>query len=301
MNVDEILILCFIIISGPVGVVLNAAFITVTISKSELRKEYTWFLCGMAGANLLYCLNNAINQIIALVLGIGGESIFCQIVAVILGTNGLTAVCVQALLALNRFVALIYPQLKAKLFSNKKNAIMLISFYIFSLVLMIGLVFMNDMGRMVGTICGPKIEQMPLSHLCVFFIPMSLSYFICIFCGYKIFKFLKTHQQTAQRQEMRSQIQHAKEISRLIVIEIVVPLSLESPALFLSLLTTVLYIPNLVLTISICLFIIHPVFDPLVVVFVMKPYRNFVKRIWRKCRGVTDVEPMSTRIAETKM
>lgn len=290
---NEILMLCFLIVTGTIGILLNASFITVTLRKSQLRKEYSWFLCGMAGANLFYCLDNTVGQVIALLLDVDGQATFCQMVAVILGTNGLAAVCIQALLSLNRLVALVYPQFKMKFFSNIKNAIMLISIYIISFMSMICLMCTGDLGRMAGTVCGLKIESTPLSHMCFFFVPMSLSYSVSIFSGYKIFKFLKRHREAAQRQELRSQLQHAKEINRLIVIELVVPLSLETPALIVCLLTTVVYIPNLLVTFSICLFITHPVFDPLVVVFVMKPYRIFVKRMWRKCRGISEVAPLS--------
>lgn len=270
---------------------LNGLFIMFTIRKPELQKGYAWFLCGMAATNFIYCSNNSFAQIIVIVLNVNPKGVFCQIVGIILLTNGVGAVCIQPWLALNRFVSLYYSHLQSKLFSSRKNAAVLICTYIVCFIVSVILFVFGDMGRLGNTICGPEVESMAFSHVFLFAVPMFISYGVCIICAYKIFYLLKSHQETARRQALGSRLQDAKEITRLLIIELVVPISLETPVLLLCIVSSQVYIPKIVIAVSVCMFVTHPVFDPLIVVIVMKPYREFVKSAWHKYRGVNAVTP----------
>lgn len=108
---------------------------------------------------------------------------------------------------------------------------------------------------------------------------------------------VKSHQATARRQELGSKLAHAKEIIRLIIIELVVPISLEMPVLIACIVSGQVYIPPIIISVTVSLFITHPVFDPIVVVIVMKPYRNFARNCWRSFRGVTPIEPTTNVIS----
>lgn len=271
---------------------LNAAFIIITIRKQELQKEYAWFLIGVAGANLMYCLNNAIPQVIIVVMDVEPTSTFCQVVGVVLLTNGVGAVCIQPLLALNRFVALYHSHLTAKIFTRRNNALMLAGTFLSCMCVSIGLVYLGDMGRLGNTMCGPQIETMAITHVCLFVAPMFVAYGICIFCGYKILYLIRSHQSEARRRELGSRLQDAKDIFRLIILELAVPISIEMPVLILCMISSYIYVPLVVIAFAFGLFITHPVLDPIVIVFVMKPYRNYIQSVWRSYRG-TSVEPTS--------
>lgn len=289
----HILILCFLFTTGPLGLILNATFIYFTIRHKELRKGYTYFLCAIMGINTIYCMNNFILQTIVIIFNIEATQILCTVVGLILTTNGIAAVCVQSLLAVNRFCSLHHSHLVPKYFSTRNNTSMLICTYIFCFSIAIIQMILGDMKRVGNTICGPAIESMAISHICLFATPMFLSYSICIFSGYKIFSLVKNHQAMMAQQEMRSRIQDAKEIVHLIIFELSVPIVLETPVLIISFLTEGVHVPPMVMSISVCLFITHPVLDPIIVVIVMKPYRNFVKQTWYKWRGITTVQQVS--------
>lgn len=290
----HILMIIFLFLTGPLGILFNATFIWCTLMKKELQKEYAWFLCGISMVDLIYCINNAVPQVIAIFLNVNPKGTYCQVVGVILLINGVGAVCIQPLLAMNRFISLYYSHLQTKYFSRRNNLLMLISTYLFCILVAAILFYLDDMGRMGNTICGPEIENMPISHICLFAAPMFLSYGICIFCGYKILYLIKSHQAEARRQQLGSRLAHAKDIFHLIILELVVPISLEMPVLVASIVSSQIYIPPFVIAATCSLFVMHPVMDPVIVVVVMRPYRNFVRKIWRALKGVTDIHPTIT-------
>lgn len=294
----EILTICFLLITGPSGILINLYFIIITLTKKKLHKNYSWFLCGMSAANLLYCANSSINQVIALWQDLDIKNGYCQIIGVVLVSTALSSMCMQPLIGLNRYVGLYYSNWQPKIFCPRNNATMIFSVYLVCFIVAVVLYIFNDMGRMGNTVCGPQIENMEISHVCFFAVPIVTSYCICIFCAYKILRLIRNHQSSAQ--EVGSKLQDMKEMFRLLIIELFLPITLETPILLFSLLSSHVYIPRLVIAISVCLFIIHPVCDPIVVFFVIKPYRIYIQQIWNKCCKSNVVDITSTDFEVTR-
>lgn len=283
---SNIVMLCFLLMTGPLGVILNVAFITLTLRKRELRKSnYAAFLCGMSIANLSYCSFNSVPQVVAILRDLDPNSDFCQLIGMSMIVNGVNAVFIKSLLELSRFVALYYSQLHGTIFSPRNNVIMILFTCLLWIALSVVLHILGDLGRTVGTVCAPNIERMPIGHFFIFASPLVLSYCISIFCAYKILFIIRNQQAAAVRLRLGSRLQDGKDIFRLICIELAVPTMLEMPALVMLLLTTQVYIPPVILTFFIGLFFVHPVLDPVIIVFVLKPYRTIATNIWSSVRG----------------
>lgn len=293
-----LLTLCFLIITGPLGLLFNVTFIVCTALKRELQKDYTWFLCGMCTLNAIYCFNTCTLQIAVIVLDINIYSNFCHVVGIILATSGVGGICVQPMLALNRYVTIYHSYYSKKIFNRRNNILMMCIAFLFVFTNSIVLLYFGDLGRMGNTVCGPQIENMPLSRATLLISPVILSYCICIFCGYKILYLLKSHQANARRVELGSGLQEAKEIFRLMIIELIMPLILEIPVVLFCLVSSQIYIPRMLIAVSVCMFVVHPVCDPVIVVFVMKPYTHFIRTAFHKCARNT-VEPTASEYAHS--
>lgn len=298
-----IVMLCFLVTTGPIGVLTNAAFIVLTLCKSELRKDYSWFLCGMSISNIMYSFNMAVPQVFVIMFDIDPKNQFCQVIGVIVLMNGVCSVCIQPFLSLNRFIMLYHSHLQGKYFTRTKILLMIISVYAICLALSLVLLAMGDVGRVGHTICGPQIEDMPISHVCLFTVPMFFSYGVSIYCGYKILNLINAHQTAARERDLGSRLQDAKDIFRLIVIELAVPICFETPALLSCMLSGVTYVPKLIIAFTVGLFLAHPLIDPIIVIVVMKPYRRCVMNIWLSLRGIQiiQVQPISTFARNTRL
>lgn len=262
-----LLTLCFLPVTGPLAILFNVTFIVFTIIKKELHKDYTWFLRRMCTLNTVYCLNSCTLQVMVLVLDYQVDTPFCHVVGILLATFSLGGICVQPMLTLNRFVAIYHRYYERKIFNGRNNILMLCFSLLFVFTNAIILLLFGDMGRMSNTVCGPQIESMPLIHTALLTSPVIMSYCICIFCGYKILRLLKRHQANARRLELGSGLQEAREIFRLMVIELVMPLFLEISVVVFCWISSQIYVPRMMIAISICMFVIHPVCDPIIVVF----------------------------------
>lgn len=277
---SDIMMLVFLLTTGPLGVTLNLAFIIFTCCKQELRKDYTWFLIGISASNIMYCINMAIPQVIVIILNVDQSSIFCQVVGVIVLVNGVSAVCIQPMLAVNRFVSLFYSHLLSKYFSRSNIVLLLFIMYVVCIALTTMLQVMGDVGRLGNSICGPKIQEMAISHVSIFVGPIFVAHAISIYCGYRILFLIRNHQKAAMRLDRGARIQDAKDIFRLIVIELGVPICFETPALISCLLSGQIYVPQMIIVFTVGLFLTHPLLDPVIIVLVMKPYRVCAKEIW---------------------
>lgn len=241
--------------------------------------------------NLIYSANNAILQPFILFYDVHPKSAYCSVVAFTTSFSGLGGVFLRSLVAFNRFISLFYPEKQNKMFSCKNNVSMVGLIVLASLLISIILYLLGDMARLGDTVCGPDIEKMPFTHTLIFMVPVSVVNVICIYSGYKIWIILSGHQENAQR--VGSRLQDTKEIFRLIIIEQMIPLLLETPIVLASLLRYYVVIPKTLLSCFVCLFITYPVVEPVIVVLVMKPYKSAVQRQWYLFRGVSPIEEVS--------
>lgn len=291
----QILCFTFLIFSGIFGILFNTIFIGVTIRQSELRKIYAFFLCSVSFMNLLYSASNATLQPFVLIFNVKSNSTYCSVVGMVTSVTGLGSSFNQSFVALNRFVAMYYAQQQSKIFSRRNNIFMVSFTFVLAVLVSCVLYHFGDLGFLGNTVCGPDVESMNFVHILFFMAPLCVSNGICVYSGFKIWRLIKSHQQNTTHLT-GSRLQHAKDIVILILIELVVPTMLETPLLLFCLLSDYIQIPKFLLSASVCLFITHPVMDPVIIVIVVKPYRTTFAKLWKdllRQNMVTKVEPVA--------
>lgn len=149
---------------------------------------------------------------------------------------------------------------------------------------------------MNGTICASRMELIPFGHLMIYFSPMLINYCICLFCAYKVYRLIKNHQSATAH--LNRKFYESKDIVRLVVIEITVPVTLSTPILICCFLVGTVDIPRALFYSALSLFVIHATTDPIIVVFVLKPYRKALLQLWTRVQS-DDNESLSTRIRLT--
>uniref|UniRef100_A0A915I8P8 G protein-coupled receptor n=1 Tax=Romanomermis culicivorax TaxID=13658 RepID=A0A915I8P8_ROMCU len=109
--------------------------------------------------------------------------------------------------------------------------------------------------------------------------PIGISYSVNIFCAYKVYLFIRCHTNDRTR-TIPSKIVEGRLIVNLIILETSVQLVLELPA-SLSIIAKLLgaEISDIVYAIVYCLFMLHTISDPLVLIIVLKPYRIYVVQL----------------------
>lgn len=296
MNDYHVLCFVFLLISGSLGVLFNFTFFITSIRRQELNKVYSFFLLSTSFMNFLYSANNAVLQPYILYVNIQPNTAYCSIVAVAVSFSGMGGVCSRMYVALSRFITLYYPA-RIPMFSRRNNFLMITFTWIACLLLAMVLFFFGDMARLADTVCGPNIETMPFLRTFFFMIPFSVAYGICIYSAYKIWRLLKKHQKNSQVLGIR--FKDAKEVFRLIIIELLVPVCLELPLLFFSFFSNYIILPKLLLSAFVCLFIMYPTVEPVVVVLIMKPYKLAFLKEWYSLRGINAVHPIHTTTTST--
>lgn len=240
----------------------------------------------MSALNFIFCSSIFSCLPILIALDIDGESVFCQILGCITVASGYGATCAQSLLSFNRYMSLYHPQISKRIFTRTKIWLMFFGVCLSAIFVCIHLIYFGFIGRMNGTICGPKFEILPIGHLIIYQTPLISSYAICIFFTYKVFRLIRNHQ--LETANLQSKLQDAKDIVRVIIIEITVPLSLSSPIIIMCFLLKTVEIHEDLFSFSLFLFLTHSATDPFIIVLVMKPYREHVLHLWRKFRGQPD-------------
>lgn len=150
------------------------------------------------------------------------------------------------------------------------------------------------------THCSADVGKMPLIHILLFSSPIIISNMISVFCGYQFARTVRKHLKVVQTRQWESRLQEIREILYLIIIQLVVPLSFEtsmtiSPFIFND------NTPTALKTLVVCLFLIRPVTDPIILMFVMKPYRNLLQNWWHKIKPPTTVTMITVTAASSEL
>lgn len=285
----QILCFVFLIIDGICGIIFNGVFIVINVRRFEFRKVYALFLTCVSVMNLIYSVANGLLQPFVLVFNLQPKTITCSIIGIITSASGLGCIFNQPFVALNRFIALYHSRKYSKIFSIKNRTLMITFTSTLSILIAMVLFFFDDIGLLGNTVCGPDIESMPFAHIFLFMCPIFVSNVICLFCAFKIWCLIKRHQRGTSN-ILQSRLQHAKDIFYLIIIELTVPMVLQIPLLILCFLSSNIYVPKLLISAAVCLFITHPVLYPIIIAAVMKPYRSTCINIWQAFRSPTFVE-----------
>lgn len=277
-----------------IAVILNGAFLIVNHYNFKQKKDYFLFFCGVSGLNLIFCLSIFTCLPILVGLNINSDNVFCKILGCITVMSGNGAVYTQSILSFNRYLSLYYPHATKRVFTRRNIWLMLAGICLIAPVLCIHLLYFGFIGRMNGTLCAPRMEIMSIGHLCIYMAPMIASYTISIYFTYKVFRLIRNHQLEAAN--LKSKLQDAKDIVRVIVIEISVPLTLSSPVIILCFLLESVNVPEELFSFALFLFVVHSATDPVIIVLVMKPYREHLIHLWKKFRGENETATVITTI-----
>lgn len=288
--------LCFVfnILVCTLGLTLNITFLIVNGQHLDLFKVYGYFLSSLCLNNVIHLTNGLLLQTSILYLDSNPKSAFCSVVAIISVATAYNGVCIEAVVALNRYIALYFPERQLKIFSSKNNFVIIFALAIYTVATAVGLFLLDDIARVGNTVCGPELESMEVGHILYFLGPISCVKTLSVFCVYKIWRLIKNHQQYAQR--LGSGLQDAEDIVRLIAIELLIPICLEYPLLLVCLLNKHVFIPKMVISAFCCLFVASSVFDPIIIVIVMKPYRKLFQKMWLRFKGSIITDSQHTAI-----
>lgn len=155
---------------------------------------------------------------------------------------------------------------------------------IFLLSLGIGMIYfhLGATGRPYNVVCGPCVGRLHLFAALLLLMPYFLSYCICGLTCFKVWRRLKQHEESLRQGELVNSNVECKQIVRLILIELCVPIVLELPMLVVALLHTHLTIPPMLGVFLGCLHLSHSAVDPVLIFTIIKPYQNAVKELWLK-------------------
>lgn len=268
------------------------------VMRSDLKQDYVYFIISIAMMNNIYCIDIIVFQPIIIFGDYNETSTLCQVTGFFIIFSASSAILTQPLLALNRCSAIFDRNKHSEKFSKKNIAFMLLFIYLLSFVISFSFWLLNDYGKLHDTICSLNLGTMPSFHLIlIFLLPSYSAYAVSIICAWKISRFLKKHESETRRLEIRTMVRETKQIVKLIFIEIFVPLALECPAFMMVILIKYIPIEPILFSIAIGCFVGHNITDPLVVVFVIKPYRLAMKQMLNKLRNNTvSGSTMSTNV-----
>lgn len=292
-NQSNLFLISLLAILGFSSIFINSFFIAINILKKEIRKDYFFFLGALAIYNILYTINVSVFQPLVIVFDLNEDSTLCIVTGTSLTWFGSCSICLQPILSMHRYVLIFHPHLQQTLFCTRNKILYLTVTSFAALMFSLSLWWFGVMGRLNGTICNVNLEKASFWHLAYCNLVILICYTVSSFCVYKIWRLLKQHKNTVRTGEIRSRLQDATEIIRLIILELTIPLMLEFPALIYALLLTKGVTRYQMLFVSFLgLFVMHATTDPIVAICVIKPYRNTVKRFWRKLIGnASTIEP----------
>lgn len=295
VTVANIVCLFIIVTSGIFGLLFNASLGIMVTLKSDIRKDYSVFIIGMATLNVIYCINVSVLQPITILGSFDSDGPVCQFTGFTLIMCAICSLLTQPLLALNRYSAVFHGQKHKELFSRRNISVMLVLVYSISFGLALSFYFLKDYGRFVNTICCLDIGNMPIFHIIgLFLIPLSVGYSITVFCAIKISRYLKRHEKQMDQREILPMLKETKQIVKLIYLDLCIPLVLECPPLAMCILLHYVNVEPVIIALTVGCFVLHATTDPIVVVLVVKPYRLETKRLINKLRA-NIVKPASVQ------
>lgn len=223
----------------------------MTIKYSELRKNNCFFLCALAVVNVIFSANCLIPDILVVVFDVEEGSIFCLINCVIIVISAGAPPCLQALIAIDRYVALCHPERYTKVFTKITNVLLVSLIFVIYILVVVLIIVFNYVGRMYNIFCSADVGKMKFTHLILFALPNAISNNISLTCAYKFSCRLRKQLNVARSHHWEDRLQEILEIMRFIIIEFVVPLILETPMMIacftlstktLTPVTTLLYV-----------------------------------------------------------
>lgn len=272
--------LVVLVISGICGLTLNVGFILMNIRHSHLPKAYGYIFPCLSLNYVLAFLSVVFLQSFIILMDIHPKSTLCSIAAIVAIATAINSIFIETIVALNRYISLYFPYKRSCIFSIQNQLVVLSLFSCVSIAMAIGMMFLGYLGRIGNAVCGPDIDSINFFHVSFVTIPVLISKIISIFCVYKIWRIIRNHNE----HNCGSRLQETKEIAMLLVVELIVQIFLEFPLLLTCLLNRHIFIPKMLIYVFICLFLAQPIFDPIIIMVIVKPYRkaflNFFNNYW---------------------
>uniref|UniRef100_A0A915L0R0 G-protein coupled receptors family 1 profile domain-containing protein n=1 Tax=Romanomermis culicivorax TaxID=13658 RepID=A0A915L0R0_ROMCU len=206
-------------------------------------------------------------------------STVCRISGFLYTIVGIASVISQAGLSYHRYVWLLKRNFCMKYFTRKQCICYVILIYVVTTIISCVYFLLGDYGKHAG-LCFIAFQNIPLWHFMVLnLVPISICYSVNIFCAYKVYLFIRCHTNDRTR-TIPSKIVEGRLIVNLIILETSIQLALELPV-SLSIIAKLLgvEISDIVYAIVYCLFMLHTISDPLILMAILKPYRIYAVRL----------------------
>uniref|UniRef100_A0A915L9M3 G-protein coupled receptors family 1 profile domain-containing protein n=1 Tax=Romanomermis culicivorax TaxID=13658 RepID=A0A915L9M3_ROMCU len=237
--------------------------------------------------NLIHNVNLLTLEPAVILAGLSEDNMVCTFGGYLILSTSIIGIVNQAFLAINRYFYLFKPDLHRMFFRSKLYKL----FYIFLMYavffpLEAAFLFWDEIG-FFHDICGLSLQRIQIWHaILLFIVPTFLCYTVCIIVAYRISRFVKNHVTNHVDRVIQSKIKEGRSIVKFIILEIMLPIILESPILFTFMLHAMVPIPNLLDTVFTGLFLLHTALDPVITVAVIKPYRQeflqYIRKIFKK-------------------
>lgn len=282
LSADDALFYSFFVI-GPVGLAFNALLLIIIFRKKALRqKEYMIFVHNRGFMDTAMCLQFIILQPWA-VASWSTNPIWCKVAAGAAISTMFAIIVLEPVLALNRYVAICRHQLYQRVYQKRYVYLMCASAWL--LGALVGLVdgLVGSLGKIPGLLCIAKMEGLIVQiafALCNYPI-LFICYATMFYCYWKIYKFLKEHQNRTLSNGEQTNLQEDKSLLRYIACLGVLPVATEFPVIVLC---TVHLIDNSLALdyytfASTLILMMCPVINPILTLYVVRPIRQEFLRV----------------------
>lgn len=300
MQIYQIYTVCFLSIVGRAGIILNAAFLALSLSKKELQNDYSLFLNSIAFLNLIYCINNIVTEVLVIFNDVPGCSWICSLAGIIFVSSGLAASCIKPFYAINQYWTLFYPEKKAKYFTCRKSLIMVVATSIICLVLALIRFVVKDLGRINGTFCGVHLGTTNFIIEIAFVVPTAIFTKVCIYCVLKIRRLLRS-EDSENKIKLESRLPDARAVMKLIFVQVAVPGLLEIPMVIVSVvLRASVQVSEMIIAITVCLPTLAAALYPFFIVYFLKQYQKCALEMWQRitfCKKPNSDEKQAKELA----
>lgn len=290
-SIDDAIFYSMLVI-GPLGLFTNGVLLVAILKNKTVRKkDYTIFIINRGYLDIALCLQYVVLQ----PFGLTYPDTCAPISGVAVGTL-LAIYLSEPILACNRYVAICHSQYMYKKIYSRRTII-----WICVLVWVIGAIgttingFLGGLGKTGGVYCLVTFERkdvlvLLLDDYMIFF----FSYLAMGFCYYKIFRFLQKHKTQAANLAQQSQLQEDKYLLRYIGSVALLPVLTELPLAATAIfhIYDSAWIPDFGIFPTTILFMLCPVINPIVTIYVIRPIREQIGNLCRSMIGKSNTSPV---------
>lgn len=285
LSADETLFYSFFVI-GPIGLFSNVLLLVPILKNKDIReKDYSIFIINRAIMDTLACTMYFTIQ----PLGVNYWStnpIWCKVAGGIFFALNLPHYIAEPMLAFNRYVAICHSNLLYfKIFQKRNIFFMCLLTWLFGMLFNLPSSLQDVLGKIPGLFCSLNLNSGGV-HLIVFTFcyPLFLvSYSTMAFCYVKIYRFLKIYQNQSLPDGQRTRLQEDRSLLRYIAVVAAVPIIAEIPLAITAAMNTNnrALVPDFAIFASSVIFLMCPVVNPILTLYILRPIRKEFFRIVR--------------------